>query len=394
MIKSIHLKNFFSFRDQTINLQELNVLVGINGVGKSNMIKAIQVLKAVIQEESLPDLLINKWGGLDAVHFLGANGYTELEYEFEHVVLGGYGYKFQESVYYRIKFFKVSSAENYCISEKFYTKNKDGSPCFYYMRMDKGRGFVREGASNDMVKTQYVLDRANESILTQLVDKKSYIQIYTLREALKDISIYNYFDTTINSLIRKPAIAATSARLLSNGSNLPKLLNNIKINYKPCIQKIRLALTSINPNFVDFDFNPLGSGLEMLLEEKGLEKSVHVTHISDGTLRYLCLLSIMYNPNRGKLVCIDEPEVGLHPDMLGELMTAIAETACETQYIICTHSELILNQLDISNVIVLEKDDANSTIAKTFQNEDFIKWARKYATGRLWRNGDLGGNRY
>lgn len=390
MIKSIKFKNFFSFQRQKINLQGLNVFVGINGVGKSNFIKSLQVLKAVIVENALPDLIINQWGGVDAIHFLGRKGGPiEIEYELDPVVLSQYGYRFQEAVYYNIRFSKVASSENYVISERFFTQTG-----FFYMEMERGNGFVREGVSNQMEKVQYTLDRANESVLTQLVDKNSYIQIYALREAIKDIAIYNYFDTTITSPIRKPAPATSSIRLFSDGSNLPKLLNNIKINHKSSIQRIRESLNSINPNFVDFDFNPMGSGLEMLLEEKGLEKSVHVTHISDGTLRYLCLLSILHNPNRGKLICIDEPEVGLHPDMVTELMSAIQETAEDTQYIISTHSELLLNQLPVENVIVFEKDENNATIVNEFTDTAFVEWASQYSTGRLWRNGDLGGNRY
>ena len=390
MIKSIRFKNFFSFQDQKVEFKNMNVFVGINGAGKSNLIKAIQVLKAANSENALPELLIEQWGGVDAIHFLGEkSGPIEIEYELDPEVLSQYGYHFQEPVVYMIRMSKVASAENYLISEHFGTQSG-----FYYMEMDKGKGFVREGVSDQMKQVAYTLDRANESILTQLMDKNSYIQIYALREAIKDIAIYNYFDTSITSPIRKPAPATNSARLVSDGSNLPKLLNNIKINHKSSIQKIRESLNVINPQFVGFDFNPMGTGLEMLLEEVGLEKSVHVTHISDGTLRYLCLLSIFYNPNRGKLVCLDEPEVGLHPDMITEIMAAIQETANETQYIISTHSELLLNQLPVSNVFVFEKDEKNSTQVKTYVSEDFVEWASQYATGRLWRNGDLGGNRY
>lgn len=396
MIKSIRLMNFFSFGAQTIGLDGLNVLIGINGVGKSNLIKAIHVLKAVISDGDMSDLIINKWGGFDAVHYLGDNRQDpkiELEYEFDPFILGQYGYHFQEPVFYRIRFHKVASSQNYYICESFHTKS-EGRTNYRYMQMDQGKGFVREGLSNNQETVRYELDNAAESILCQLVDKDRYYQIYTLREAIKDIVLYNYFDTTAKSDMRKPIPPGPSSRLLPDGSNLPLVLNSIKINDKNSYTGIADALNAVNPLFNGFDFNFLGTSIELLLDERGLNKSVHVTHISDGTLRYLCLLSIIFNHKRGKLVCIDEPEVGLHPDMVGELMQAILQTTGETQYVISTHSDHILNQVSVENIIVFEKDENNKTSVKSFKDKEFVNWASQYAAGSLWRNGDLGGNRY
>ena len=395
MIKSIRLKNFFSFSSQIIELEDLNMLIGINGAGKSNFIKAIQVLKATVTESEIPNLLINKWGGFDSVCFLGAqdaNG-IELEYEFDPEIIGIYGYHFQESVFYRIRFHKIASSQNYYVCESFHTK-VNGKCNYRYMQIDNGKGFVREGISKAQQTVQYEFDNASDSVLNQLVDKDRYYQIYTLREAIKDISIYSYFDTTASSPIRKPVQPSSSNRLFADGSNLPQVLNSIKINDKNNYHKISESLNAINPYFNGFDFNFLGSNIELLLDETKLNKAIHVTHISDGTLHYLCLLSIIYNSKRGKLVCIDEPEIGLHPDMISEIITAIQETTNETQYIISTHSDHILDKIAVKNILVFEKDDTNSSCIKDFKETDFINWAAQYATGKLWRDGDLGGNRY
>lgn len=397
MIKSIRLSNFFSIASQTITFTELNALVGINGSGKSNVIKSLQVLKAVITDGDLSNLFINQWGGFDAVMFMGdTNGRStiQIEYEFDPDVLGDYGYRFQEPVYYRIRFHKVASSQNYYICESFHTKYPNGKVNYLYLKMDKGKGFVREGRSNDQESVTYELDNATESILGQLVDKDRYYQIYTLREAIKDIAIYTYFDTTAKSAIRKPVQPGYTNRLLPDGSNLPQVLNAIKVNDKNNYAHIKESLIAVNPNFRGFDFNFLGTSIELLLDEDQLNRAVHVTHISDGTLRYLCLLAIVFNPRKGRLVCIDEPEVGLHPDMLGELIQAISEYAGGTQYVLSTHSDHILNHLPVSDVIVLEKNEHNQTTVRTFRDEDYTTWATQYSTGILWRNGDLGGNRY
>ena len=397
MIRSIRLKNFFSFATQEINLGDLNALVGINGVGKSNMIKALQVLKAVITDGDVENLFINQWGGFDAVMFMGnseLNPAIQLEFEFNPDVLGQYGYHFREPVFYRLRFHKVASSQNYYLCEGFHTKYSDGKINYRYMQIDNGSGFVKEGRGGEQQLVNYELDSASESILSQLVDKDRYYQIYTLREAIKDIAIYTYFNTTASSAIRKPVLPGFTNRLAKDGSNLPQVLNAIKVTDKQNYAKISDALTSVNPNFRGFDFNFLGTNIELLLDEASLNRAIHVTHISDGTLRYLCLLAIVFNPRRGRLVCIDEPEVGLHPDMLSELMQAIIDNSDKTQFIISTHSNLLLNQLPVSDVIVFEKDENNSTLVKEFRDKEYLDWAEQYTTGTLWRNGDLGGNRF
>lgn len=402
MIKSIKFKNFFSIKNAQVQLRSLNVLVGINGVGKSNFIKGLRILRATITEDALPDLILNQWGGLDAMLYAGQR-YTqdtfcdnvELEFEFDENILGRYGYHFQEPVYYQIAFKKVEASQNYSIFESFHTKSATGQRAYQYLKMNNGKGFAREGLSADQHSVKYVLENSSESLLSQLVDKDRYYQIYTLREAIKDIVVYNYFDTTAQSAIRKPMLPTGSVRLASDGGNLPQILNRIKLNSKQIFYpKVIEALTAVNPQYGGIDFNFIGSNIELLLDEKGLDKAVHVSHISDGTLRYLCLLAIVFNPQRGAVVCIDEPEVGLHPDMIGEITESIKQTKNSTQYIISTHSEHLLNGVSVSDVLVCEKEDDNSTKINSFRDAEYIEWASQYATGRLWRNGDLGGNRY
>lgn len=386
-------------KDCIVDLHDLSVLVGINGSGKSNFMKAIRVLKSTIVEGALSDLILNQWGGFDAMVFSGTpNGENkvELEFEFDETVLGKYGYHFQEPVYYKICLKKIASSQNYTISESYHTKNEDGTRKYMFLDMRNGKGFAREGLSSDQHSVRYQLEDSSESLLSQLVDKDRYIQIYTLREAIKDIAVYSYFDTTAQSAIRKPMLpTGGSVRLLADGSNLPQILNRIKINSKQTFfPKVVEALKVVNPLFNGIDFNFLGSNIELLLDEKGLEKAVHVTHVSDGTLRYLCLLSILFNPQRGALVCIDEPEVGLHPDMIGKIISTIKQYDSQTQFIVSTHSEHILDEVSVDDILVCEKSMQNMTEINTFREEEFIEWASQYSTGKLWRNGDLGGNRY
>ena len=399
MIKSIHLKNFFSFKDQKIEFGSTNFLVGINGAGKSNLIKAFRLLKATLTEGELEELIINKWGGFDAIYFKGneldEESFCSITFEFDAKVLNEYGYSFSDAVFYRIDIEKISSTQNFTIDEVCYVENKEKTSGRVLFSSKHGAGFTFEGfATEHEAKVEYYFDTISDSVLCQLMDSNRYPQISTLRKAIADIAIYNYFTTTENSPIRKPAAPTSATKLVADGSNLPQLLNWININHKKDYKAIKNSLNAINPNITDIDFHPLGTNVELLLEEEEFNSSVHVAHVSDGTLRYLCLMAIVHNPKRGRFICIDEPEVGLHPDMICEFMEAMEEASDTTQFLVSTHSELVLNQTTVDNVIVCEKDDKNATCIKTFRTEEYKEWAADYSTGNLWRNGDLGGNRY
>jgi predicted ATPase len=166
--------------------------------------------------------------------------------------------------------------------------------------------------------------------------------------------------------------------------------------------KIYEALNRINPAFrrygfnLNSDFNLPNGDIELCLSERKTGNTIVIKsgHISDGTLRFLCLMIILLNPERGRLVCIDEPEVGLHPDMLMAVSEAIGQAAKTSQVFVATHSEHILNQFSISDIKIMEKDETNATVIKTYQENDFEGWYDTYLPGNMWRQGDLGGNRY
>ena len=189
-------------------------------------------------------------------------------------------------------------------------------------------------------------------------------------------------------------LPTSEKRLLPDGTNLPQILNTIKINHKSSYNKIAEMLNEVNSKFRGFDFNFIGGNIELMLEEDGLNSSVHVNSVSDGTLRYLCLLSILFNPDRGALICIDEPEVGLHPDMISNIGNSIIEASSNSIMLISTHSENLLNSFELENIRVFEKDDRNSTKISCYEKKDFEGWYENFSVGKMWRQGDLGGNRW
>ena len=144
---------------------------------------------------------------------------------------------------------------------------------------------------------------------------------------------------------------------------------------------------------MDFDF--YANKIFLVLREKKLSQSVSISHISDGTLRYLLLLAIFFNKNRGSLVCLDEPEIGLHPDMIFSLANFLKRAAKESQIIVATHSPLLLNDFNIEDLLIFEKNEDNQTIVLSKEEEDFQEWLDKnFTVGQLWVNGLIGGKRW
>ncbi|MCC7430317.1 AAA family ATPase [bacterium] len=389
MLKSIKLTNFFSFKETTVELHpEVNLLIGINGSGKSNLLKAIKLLKEGVTNKKGLSNLINGFGGFEAMKFFGNNkNQIGLEFEFEKI------HSFKENVFYEIQLSGVSAF--YTVSEKLW---QHGSG-FIYLEFDKGKGVVSELASKTTKQTKlfhYTDFDLSNLAFSQFEDPERYFYASKIKKAIQEIGCYDYFDTRPKSELRTKLFNATSeTNLQSEGNNLSQTLNSLKIRQKPSYKKIIEALQKVNPNFNSFDFNVYGSGnIELLLEEEGLGKSVQVAQVSDGTLRFLCLLAILYNPERGSLVYIDEPEVSLHPDMLSVLANVLEETKDYGQVLIATHSDHLVDCFSFENIKVFEKDETNSTIVKNLKEKDFENWYDEFSLGKMWRKGDLGGNRW
>ncbi len=153
------------------------------------------------------------------------------------------------------------------------------------------------------------------------------------------------------------------------------------------------ALCALYDGIDDFDVQIEGGTVQVFLQEG--RYIVPATRLSDGTLRYLCLLAILCHPRPGPLVCIEEPELGLHPDVLPTLANLLKDAAERTQLIVTTHSDVLVDALtDQPDAVVVAERTSTGTTLTRLDRDRLRPWLEKYRLGQLWTRGEIGGTRW
>jgi predicted ATPase len=146
---------------------------------------------------------------------------------------------------------------------------------------------------------------------------------------------------------------------------------------------------------IDVDSELLGTHLRIMIKEDGLSSRTPASRLSDGTLRWLMLLIVLLDPIPPPVICIDEPELGLHPDMISTLADLLRDASTRTQLIVTTHSQSLVSEFsdDPECVCVCEKVDGATRIRR-LNKEKLSSWLEDYSLGQLWAKGEIGGNRW
>jgi predicted ATPase len=403
MIKKIIIQDFFSFKAiNEIELnQGINILLGINGSGKTSFLNAFKLLYEGVSGIGFQKLFIGQWGGFDEV--ANANQkqapYIRLTYVFDHNALKKINpfSPFDTDVSYCISIFPAG-ATNYTIKETLSSENTDEQGQKYtgvtYLDFKNGIGSIQK---NGNITSESYKDgdiSGQELVLRQITDPQRYLPTHTIKKAVDSMSIYDCFDTSSKSPLRKPANDfAGLTKLIKTGDNLTPLLNYFKNSRVGVYDKIEENLSKINSAYKSIVFSLFGSQIYLSLKEKNLDRTIGALHLSDGTLRYLLLMTIFCNPNKGGVIAIDEPESGLHPDMIKSVCDMMKE-ATGSQMIVATHSPLLLNHFDLEDVLVFEKNEQNETKARRLSEDDFSDWEGDFLVGQMWLRGQIGGKRW
>lgn len=386
LIHSIKLNHFLSFgaSSEAVPLKPLNVIIGPNGAGKSNLLEAIALL------QSAPDQLlkpIREGGGVRDWLYKGGNGAPVAALD---VVLDNP--KGPQRLRYHLAFTEVG--QRFQITDERIENEApiDGKPQpYFYYHFNAGRPVlnVKEGKR---ALQQEDID-LEKSILAQRRDPDQYPEVTYLGQVLGKIRLYREWSFGRYTPPRLPQKADLPNEYLEpDGSNLGLVLNRLRRD--PVVkQRLLEALQALYDGIDDYDVQIEGGTVQVFFHEGRF--TIPATRLSDGTLRYLCLLAVLCHPNPPPLVCIEEPELGLHPDVLPTLADLLKETATRTQLIVTTHSDVLVDAMSDQPdaVLVAEKTDMGTTLTRL--DADKLKpWLEKYRLGQLWTRGEIGGTRW
>jgi predicted ATPase len=444
-LKSIRPVNLLSFGPNTeeIELRPLNILIGPNGSGKSNLIEILGLLSKLPDKDPWSDVI--ETGGVDEWIWKGAqkqnttNGQRyspligaqasryaasgvdmasaspllvmiqasqqaeEIKQQGTNGTLSSIQIAFQAESpddirNYKIELIKHPATYSFHVhSENVWVDMPQDHRRFSYLNRpfnSPDSVYVYEGVSpNSKIENLDV----RLSVLKQIFGPSYQRALSDLPHRLSKISLYRDWVFGRHAAIRDPQhVGLDSYEIAGDSSNLAQVLKAMRDRGEQTVLEhlIELLRTFYAP-VKDVDSELVGDRLRIMIKEEGLSSRTPASRLSDGTLRWLTLLIILLDPTPPPVICIDEPELGLHPDIIPTLADLLRDASTRTQLILTTHSTALVDAFsdEPEAVCVCEKVNGATEIRRL--EADRLKvWMEKYSLGQLWSSGEIGGNRW
>jgi predicted ATPase len=359
-LDTLTIKGFKSIRELVdFKLTDLNVIIGGNGSGKSNLISFFKMLRALMDDTL--NRYVRDSGGAGDILFNGRKVTEKMEFE---TMFGPRGFRFT---------LVPTPANGFAIEDeaRFYEHGTTG----WWKLGDNNEGHSK------------MVEEVKKEKLNYEYSKPVY-------EAITSWQIYHFHDTSPSSAMRNYEIVEDNKYLRENADNIApfllKLKEKHKKEYNDILEAVRLAI----PFFNDFMLEPRKSGskneVNISWTQKGSDYPMQPYHFSDGSIRFICLAAALLQPNPPAAIIIDEPELGLHPAAIVILAELIQIASKRTQVIVATQSPALIDQFDIADIIVVKRKGGASTFERLDENE-FSEWLENYSIGELWTKNVISG---
>ena len=399
-IHSFELQGLLSFPPDMapFELQDLNVFIGPNGSGKSNIIEAIELLRATPTDFAAA---IREGGGAAEWFWKGETVKRVARMEVDTGDMNtGLTTPTERALRYRLEFATDNTRVEVLDEAIEETRPSPGhdDPYFYY-QFQRGNPAINirdrtEGdyGSKPPRRIERHELRPDQSVLAQIRDPELYPELTWLGRQFGQIQMLRDWSFGRNTAPRQAQPAdLPEDRLLPDCRNLALILN--KIDHTQASLEFNKLLKRFFPRFERMSIGVSGGAVQFYLHETGFGSPVPATRLSDGTIRFVALLATLLAPSPPPLVCIDEPELGLHPDavsLVADLMVAASE---RMQLIVATHSDALVSALTSKpdTVVACERLGAGTTLRR-LDSAKLAHWLKDYALGDLWRMGELGAN--
>ena len=365
----------------------LNVLIGPNASGKSNLFDVLGLARSIPS-----DLQEGVRGGGGVRSWLWESDAAQ-EPELELVVGSG-----DLELRHRIVLGAIDSALWPVVEQVHHLPDT----LLYESRLESLQATIRvrlrdqnplDSRDGELVEFGYP-DEKDQSILAQLRSQFDYPQMTILASIYNSIQMYGTWHFGRDAPLRRSQPADRRGdRLEEDYTNLGMVLNQMGTSPE-AKRSIIEGLQELYEGFTNYEA-VVNSGSVQIYFTEGKRRSIPATRLSDGTLRYLCLLAMLYNPNSLPVICIEEPELGLHPDIVAGLAKHLRAASERTQVIVTTHSDILIDALSDTpeSIVVFESHDG-ATQMERLKRDDLSVWLEKYRLGELWTSGQIGGNRW
>ena len=400
-IESLKLAGLLSFPPdmEPFELDSLNVLIGPNGSGKSNFIEAFELLRALPTDLAMA---ASRAGGLGELTWKGdASGPTTpcLDLTMNQIEKQAGAWNADAvSLRYRLRFGEVS--DRLQIFEEWIAPPAaaadNGKPPFYFWHShDKPGGpfiDVRDGLSReDRLRSRPDI-ASDRSVMAQLRDPFHYPEITWMGRTFSEIQTFRDWSFGRDAEFRRSQpVHLPEDRLLPDASNLAAVLNQVETWGR--WSEFNDLLKRFFPRFERLSFWLLGGTVQLRLHETGFDTPVPAARISDGKLRFIAMLAVLLSPEPPPLVCIEEPELGLHPDAVMLMGDVLKEASERMQLVVTTHSNALVSAFDDrANAIVTCERPGAGTVLRRLDPDALADLLETYSLGHLWRQGELGAN--
>jgi predicted ATPase len=352
----IKITNYKSIRDLDLELSDLNVFIGANGSGKSNFIGAFKFLNHLI-EGNLQTYTASQGGADIILHF---------------------GRKHSEDISFSLSF----------------NNGVNGYECRLAAGAEDNFFFIKEIAwfHNKAYPNPLMESLGRGHLESKISAKPTRITGYVMGH-LESWKLYHFHDTSDSARVKQFGDLADNRFLRPDARNLAAFLYRLEKNYKDHFDNIQDAIRLVAPFFDRFnlhpsELNPDKIRLEWL--EKGSDAYFNASVLSDGTLRFICMATLLLQPQLPSVILVDEPELGLHPSAISVLANLLQSAAKRTQVLISTQSVTLVNHFEPQDVVVVEREEGQS-VFRRLDRAGMTSWLDEYGLGDLWEKNVIGG---
>lgn len=357
-LEQIEIRGYRSIREMSLHLRGVNILIGANGAGKSNFIGFFALMHRLAAKELR--LWVEQQGGADRVLHFGRKTTSALSV----------GLRFKPNGY-RCQLVPTDDDRLVFESEKWE---------FRASEIGYGGGYKSGSLASAGDRESGLPSRPNSKAAP------GHIAGY-----IRDWRVYHFHDTSRSAKVKATSRLHDNLALHADAGNLAAFLNGLAS--KPAYDQIVSTVRRIAPFFQDFVLEPEPNdpnSIRLRWRHAGNDVVFDAAELSDGTLRFICLASLLLQPKPRRTIILDEPELGLHPHALALLASMVQSAATHTQIIMATQSVTLANQFSWEDLIVVDRQ-ANASTFRRLAEKEVSAWLDEYAIGELWEKNLIGG---